>query len=282
MMKRAIKFHTYVNHRLRGVFMSAMIAFFMLFSLGSTIYFGLLGQTRNMLLGLLCVFLTIPIMFGVEYIFKITIPNGFLCMLMVLLVGGIFLGPCYDLYSTLPWWDDVLHTLSGVIFACLGFALTKQCVKDDDKKKSYFVCLVGGVVFSLAIATVWEMFEYLGTQCGFDMQEDSIVYSFNSYLLSGSHNEIVTIDGITKTIIYFGEGQQLVIDGYLDLGLIDTLNDMLVCMIGTIVFFLAFAINYACKGKLDKVFIPSSTSIGYFECEEYQSALDDVDIAIAN
>ena len=68
------------------------------------------------------------------------------------------------------------------------------------------------------------------------MQEDMLINGFNSFLLTGTHNKSFLVDGIVKTVIYYGDGQQIVLDGYLDIGLYDTLNDMVVCILGIILF----------------------------------------------
>ena len=69
------------------------------------------------------------------------------------------------------------------------------------------------------------------------MEEDSLITSFSSYFLSGTHDYAEQINNITKTYIYYDNGLVKEIDGgYLDLGLIDTLVDMSVCLIGTICY----------------------------------------------
>ena len=101
------------------------------------------------------------------------------------------------------------------------------------------------------------MFEYVGTTfLGMDMQEDTIIYNIRSFLLAGSHNDIVEINGITQTIIYYGDGQQYVIDGYLDIGLYDTLNDMLVCLIGALALPVLIVIGSLFGKKPEKFIVP--------------------------
>ena len=104
--------------------------------------------------------------------------------------------------------------------------------------KNFFLCLLVGALLSLTIANLWEMFEYASYALfGIDMQEDMIINGFSSYFLNGTHSETVVIDGIVKTVIYLSDGNTYVIDGgYLDIGMYDTLNDMLVCLLGCFIF----------------------------------------------
>ena len=85
---------------------------------------------------------------------------------------------------------------------------------------------------------------------------DSIVKGINSYYLAGSHNEAVILEDITRTIIEYGNGKTYVIEGYLDVGLIDTMHDCLICAVGSIVFALVVILGYFKIPKLNKILIP--------------------------
>ncbi len=88
--------------------------------------------------------------------------------------------------------------------------------------------------FSMTLAAVWEFIEYgcdlfLGT----DMQQDTIVSFIHSYLLGGEAGEIGALENIADVII---NGQPLGVGGYLDIGLHDTMQDMLVETLGAAVY----------------------------------------------
>lgn len=71
-----------------------------------------------------------------------------------------------------------------------------------------------------------------------DMQKDFVVSSFASVTLDESNTQIpVRISEITRTIIETKNGDPVVIEGgYLDIGIIDTMKDLMVNFIGAIVF----------------------------------------------
>lgn len=241
------------NDKIHTLILS-IYAIFCLFSVG---YFGIILKFRNVLLAFISL-AVIPFMFLVEYYFEIELVNLFTVIALLIASGGMLLGPGYDLYMKYDWYDDALHTLSGILFPCLGFALSKCLIKDD----KFFVHLIFGAMFSLSIALLWEMFEYFGTAIlGLDMQEDRIIESFRSFYLAGSHNDIVIVEDITKTIIYYGNGKEIIIDGFLDIGLFDTLYDMFVCLIVTIVYFVVLLIDKKQKGNIEKLIIPQPNRI---------------------
>ena len=68
---------------------------------------------------------------------------------------------------------------------------------------------------------------------GRDMQKDTIINSINSVLLSGGTNDVTRIKEISETVI---NGKSLGINGYLDIGLIDTMKDLLVNFVGAVIF----------------------------------------------
>lgn len=176
--------------------------------------------------------------------------------LILLLCLGALLGSTYNFYFLIESWDIWLHVLAGWLFSCLGYAI---CILlfTEQEKRGVFPCLLFGVCFSLSIALLWELFEWLVTlSLPVDMQEDALVYQIKSFFLSGTHASAVRIDGITKTVIHYGGGQTLTLDGYLDLGLWDTLSDMAVCLLGSLAFLLLLPLNRLFGGKLLSQFLP--------------------------
>ena len=146
--------------------------------------------------------------------------------------------------------DTILHGASGFAYACLGLAGVQLLLGKPETTKQFVAYLVFGFAISMTFEVLWELFEYASTALiGFDMQEDTIIHGFGSYFLSGTHVELVEIEGITQTIIYYGDGLTYTINGYLDIGLIDTIVDMAVCFAGALIYVLLLLIDWF-KGKL--------------------------------
>lgn len=225
------------------------------FCLTSGICFIAAGEARNALLMLAFAFFP-ALLVILEAALRMRLPTLFVALCMVMPVGNL-LGSCFDLYSAIPFFDDILHTVSGFVFACLGFGFLSRLIGRPHDAKTFAGCLLCGFAFSMAVAAIWEMIEYVGTEIGgMDMQEDTVITGFGSYLLSGTHSEIVSVEGITQTVIYYGDGESLVINGYLDIGLIDTVCDMFVCLIGDIVFVAVTCVVWAADRSLLDVYIP--------------------------
>ena len=65
------------------------------------------------------------------------------------------------------------------------------------------------------------------------MQKDTWIQEINTVSLSGSTGEVVKISPVERVSINNGE---IILDGYLDIGLFDTMEDLFVTFIGAVAF----------------------------------------------
>lgn len=205
-------------------------------------------------------FLLLMIPSFIENKMQIDLPNVMEVIMISFVFAANVMGELGSFYEKIPLWDTMLHTLNGFICAGVGFGLI-DILNRNEKIKMHlsplFVCLFS-FCFSMTVGTVWEFFEFgMDMFFGKDMQKDTVVNYINSYLLSGSANQKVTISSITDTVV---NGKSLDINGYLDIGLIDTMKDLLVNFVGAVVFNFAGFFYLKGRGKRTKFvenFIPS-------------------------
>ena len=160
--------------------------------------------------------------------------NGRMSLLFVFAAN--VMGELGAFYEKIPIWDSLLHAVNGFICAGVGFGLTDILNRSERVKLSLspmFVCLFS-FCFSMTVGVVWEFFEF-GADMLFekDMQKDTVITAIHSGLISGKPNVIMHIRDITSTVV---NGENLGINGYLDIGLIDTMKDLLVNFVGAVVF----------------------------------------------
>jgi len=261
---KVIPFKKYFEERMKSKGFLCIISAYLLFCLVSAVVLCILGQAKGVLMSSLYL-LFIPLIFIAEYLTKIRLPELFTVGILGIAVGSV-LGSCFNLYTFVPCFDTLLHGISGFLFACLGFALAERLFGKSDTVTRFFGCVAFACCFSLAIAVIWEIFEYTCTVLlGLDMMEDALISNINSYLLAGSHAEAVEIDGITKTVIHYGNGQTYIINGYLELGLIDTLTDMIICTVGAILFCAVAVIGFFKFPKINSLLIPKLYENAYAE-----------------
>lgn len=179
--------------------------------------------------------------FFIQKKFKITFPNLLEIIILCFIFSAEILGEINNFYGHISNWDTMLHTLNGFLAAGIGFSLVDLLNKHAKSinMSPLFVAIVA-FSFSMTIGVVWEFFEYgMDRYMGFDMQKDVVVSNVNTvYLDETNSNKVVKIEDIDHTIIYDREGNVLttVENGYLDLGINDTMKDLFVNFIGALVF----------------------------------------------
>lgn len=88
------------------------------------------------------------------------------------------------------------------------------------------------------------------------MQKDTVIQGFSSVLLDPTKSNIpVPVQDITEVLV---NGRDLGLGGYLDIGLIDTMNDLFVNFVGAVLFSIIgyFYVKSRGKGKFARRFIP--------------------------
>ena len=143
-------------------------------------------------------------------------------LIAVLYAMGSMMGHCWKFYYTIPCWDKLLHLCGGVMFVILGIYLFERL---SCGKANHVSAVIFALCFSLAISVLWEFVEYgADIFLGMDMQDDTVVNHITSYMLGTEKGVTGSIKDIQSVVI---NGAALPVDGYIDIGLHDTMLDML-------------------------------------------------------
>lgn len=198
------------------------------------------GNFENALLCLLSLILLLAPFF-IQRSFKITLPTVLEIIILLFIFSAEILGEIQNFYGIIPFWDTMLHTLNGFLAAAVGFSLINLLNKNSKKINltPLYLCMVA-FCFSMTIGVLWEFFEYGADKIlDIDMQKDRVVETISSVEFDPKKdNNPIVIDDIEYTIIYDKEGNELmkIEDGYLDIGINDTMKDLIVNFIGAVVF----------------------------------------------
>ena len=197
----------------------------------------------------------------IETNWHIDIPDALEIVVLFFIYAAEILGELRAYYVNVPFWDTMLHTITGFLAAAVGFSLCDIFNRNENIKFSlspFFLAFVA-FCFSMTVAVCWEFFEFSADQLfGTDMQKDRIIHTINTVALDETRtNKVVTISGITE--VYFEDGQALGLGGYLDIGLIDTMKDLLVNFAGAVAFsFIGyFYTKSRGEGRFARLFIPT-------------------------
>lgn len=179
----------------------------------------------------------------VQLTFKVELPIFLEILILVFIYAAEILGEIDNYYFSIPYWDTILHTINGFVCAAVGFSMVSLLNKSE--KIQFFVSplflAIVSFTFSMTIGVLWEFFEFSMDQLfAMDTQKDTLITSIHSagvdeILPPFKENDIheVTVNG------------EVISDqGYIDIGLIDTMEDLFVNFVGATTFSL-FSYFYA-------------------------------------
>lgn len=168
----------------------------------------------------------------IEKKIKVMIPSALEILILLFVFAAEILGEIKLYYTLFPYWDDMLHTINGFLGAAIGLSLIDILNRHEKFMitLSPFFVAVFSFCFSMTIGVLWEFFEYAMDQMFlFDMQKDTLLQKMP----------------------------------YLDIGLIDTMTDLIVNFIGAVTFsvFGYFYVKNRGEGKFVSKFIPKVSDI---------------------
>ena len=204
---------------------------------------------------------TVPLF--VERAFKIELPNMLETIIFLFIFAAEILGEINNFYLRIPYWDTMLHTINGFLCAGIGFALIDLLNKNSKKIKlsPSYVAIVA-FCFSMTVGVCWEFFEFaMDDFVKTDMQKDRVVQTISSTWLDETKtNKSILVKEIAKTVLFDKDGNEIIVidNGYLDIGLIDTMKDLFVNLLGAVLFSIIgyFYIKNRKKYKFAENFIP--------------------------
>ena len=228
-----------------------------------------LGNYHNMFLGILTLILFMVPQF-LDKKLSVTIPVGLETVILIFIFSAEILGEINAFYVKIPIWDSILHTTNGFLMAAIGFALIdlfNRSEKLSIKMSPYFVAFFA-FCFSMTVGVLWEFFEFSMDQFfGLDMQKDWIVTAINSVKLNPIGANVPIHVDVQSVVI---NGEQWNLGGYLDIGLIDTMKDLIVNFIGAVVFSVIgiLYLKNRERGKLAASLIPQVRNEDKIEAED--------------
>lgn len=167
---------------------------------------------------------------------RVTVPESLEILLLLFFFGSEILGEVRACYVRFPVWDGMLHGISGFLAAAVGFALADR----HGRAQGNVFRLVFAFCFSMTVGVLWEFLEWgVDGAFGLDMQKDTVVTALRSVRFDPrGGNSVDGFSGVRDAVVLLADGRsvRLGLGGYLDVGLHDTMGDLLVNLVGAAVF----------------------------------------------
>lgn len=172
--------------------------------------------------------------FIIEEKFNLDVPGTLELIILLFVFASQILGEVSAFYQLMDNWDDILHTINGFIMGAIGLSFVNILNNTESihmKLSPIFVVLVS-FCFSMTIGVLWEFAEYgYDKIMKTDAQKDTYIKEIYSVKFDETNSNKIVKKKIDSVVI---NGEEW--DGYLDIGLVDTINDLFVNLIGALAF----------------------------------------------
>ncbi len=103
---------------------------------------------------------------------KVRFSDGMKITIVIFIFCAEFLGEIRSFYELVPWWDNMLHFLSGIILGLIGFILVYALNESNIVTLKPIFIVSFAFFFALSCGALWEIFEFTGDRLlGLNMQK---------------------------------------------------------------------------------------------------------------
>lgn len=160
---------------------------------------------------------------------KLNLDKKLELLIYIFIITTEVLGQIYHFYTRVPIFDIIIHTYSSFVISYIALIIIKK------HKLPKIITILFIFSFAMMCESIWEIFEF-GTDhlLKTDMQKDTIINEITSCYLSENKDTPTTIvvDNVVVNNISFTDKY----NGYLDIGLYDTISDMSCALLGALIF----------------------------------------------
>jgi uncharacterized membrane protein YjdF len=106
---------------------------------------------------------------------------------------SMFLAEILNFYTKIPFYDKILHLISGIMLFFLGQALYKRIEsKQNEFQTNTTIMVLFSMFFSIAMAGCWEIFEFSCDRIfGYHLQLDSLFDTMGD-IICGTTTAVLT------------------------------------------------------------------------------------------
>lgn len=160
---------------------------------------------------------------------KLNLDKKLELLIYIFIITTEVLGQIYHFYTRVPIFDIIIHTYSSFVISYIALIIIKK------HKLPKIITILFIFSFAMMCESIWEIFEFSTDRLlKTDMQKDTIINEITSYYLSEDKDTPTTmvVDNVVVNNISFTDKY----NGYLDIGLYDTISDMSCALVGALIF----------------------------------------------
>lgn len=194
------------------------------------IFYLIIGIIKWNTTTLLAALLSLVLMTIISYLKKkLNLDKKLELLIYIFIITTEVLGQIYHFYTRVPIFDIIIHTYSSFVISYIALIIIKK------HKLPKIITILFIFSFAMMCESIWEIFEFSTDRLlKTDMQKDTIINEITSCYLSEDKDTPTTmvVDNVVVNNISFTDKY----NGYLDIGLYDTISDMSCALLGALIF----------------------------------------------
>jgi uncharacterized membrane protein YfcA len=182
-----------MNNKYNKVAATSAVIFVALLIYTATINY---SHDKKILIPIILALVCITVLFIISlfaYKKKIRLPASFQLFGVLFIFLALYLGEIHNFYIRFWWWDLILHSLFGCYTLIVSLHMIKGVIRKEveiTKKRFTVFLVVFAFSFTIALGTLWELFEFSGD------------YFFRKDMIKGGLEDTAT-DLLVKTASAF-------------------------------------------------------------------------------
>lgn len=122
---------------------------------------------------------------AIERFYHVRFPHAIVLSIVIFIYATLFLGEIFDFYEHFWWWDGFLHFGSALGMSLVAFLVLFFLYQSSVVRSPAIVASLFAFSFGIAMAAVWEIFEFGMDQIfGLNMQKSGLVDTMWDLILS--------------------------------------------------------------------------------------------------
>lgn len=184
----------------------------------------------------LATILVIPIIILLEKFFKLKINITLKIFFITFIYLSVVVGEVYSFYIRCSYLDIILHFSKGFFVSVIAFSIIDILNgKYFYEKLNIKFIILFNLCFVVFLGVLWEFYEYSWDKfLNKDYQKNVIINNVPISTLDENKNTVVKNIRINELVVN-GEDWISLYGGYIDIGINDTMKDLFVCIIASII-----------------------------------------------
>lgn len=157
--------------------------------IGMGIYYLTIGDPENRVFSCFGIAVLVILPYLAELIFRFRLPGLIFLFYQLYVLFAGFIGSVLNVYYLASWYDLIIHTLAGYVFALLGIFVVSRL--ENYSKLNKWTIVIFCFCLSLACELIWELLEWFVDNCLGQTAQGPVAEGYNAPLVTDTMVDIL-------------------------------------------------------------------------------------------